>query len=136
MKTTERLLFASKNIWEAYFPNMCPRQIKSPAKTESPPSSAVFGRKAETPDYFPDYLNNERSVIIFSIKSQATWEFKGPFWRTNVTESGMGQRTNLAKMVAEIMKVPFDRVEMTPPETKINPTGFGLCGSRGPIPRL
>ncbi|MCI8983980.1 MAG: molybdopterin-dependent oxidoreductase [Hungatella sp.] len=48
----------------------------------------------------------------------------------------MGQRTNLAKMVAEIMKVPFDRVEMTPPETKINPTGFGLCGSRGTIPRL
>ena len=48
----------------------------------------------------------------------------------------MGQRTNLAKMVAEIMKVPFDRVEMTPPETKINPTGFVLFGSRGTITRL
>lgn len=53
--------------------------------------------------------------------------------QTNITESGMGQRTNIAKMVADIMKVPFDRVEMTPPETKINPTGFGLCGSRGTI---
>ena len=53
--------------------------------------------------------------------------------QTNITESGMGQRSNIAKMVAEIMNVPYDMVEMTPPDTKINPTGFGLCGSRGTI---
>ena len=53
--------------------------------------------------------------------------------QTNITESGMGQRSNIVKMVAEIMNVPYDRVEITPPETKINPTGFGLCGSRGTI---
>ena len=53
--------------------------------------------------------------------------------QTNVTESGMGQRTNLTKMVADIMNVPYESVEITPPETKINPTGFGLCGSRGTI---
>ncbi len=53
--------------------------------------------------------------------------------QTNITESGMGQRSNIAKMVADIMNVPFERVEMTPPETKINPNGFGLCGSRGTI---
>lgn len=53
--------------------------------------------------------------------------------QTNITESGMGQRTNIMKMVADVMNVPFDVVEITPPETKINPTGFGLCGSRGTI---
>jgi CO/xanthine dehydrogenase Mo-binding subunit len=53
--------------------------------------------------------------------------------QTNVTESGMGQRSNLAKMVAEILNVPYEMVQITPPETKINPTGFGLCGSRGTI---
>ena len=51
----------------------------------------------------------------------------------NVTESGMGQRNSLTKMVAEIMKVPLERIQVTPPETMINPTGFGLCGSRGTI---
>jgi CO/xanthine dehydrogenase Mo-binding subunit len=45
----------------------------------------------------------------------------------------MGQRSNLAKMVAEIMNIPYEHVEVTPTSTKINPTGFGLCGSRGTI---
>jgi len=53
--------------------------------------------------------------------------------QTNITESGMGQRNNMAKIVAECMNVPFDSVEITPPDTQINPTGFGLCGSRGTI---
>lgn len=53
--------------------------------------------------------------------------------QTNITESGMGQRSNMAKIVAECMNVPYEKVELTPPETKINPTGFGLCGSRGTI---
>ncbi|WP_142501328.1 xanthine dehydrogenase family protein molybdopterin-binding subunit [Klebsiella sp. 2680] len=53
--------------------------------------------------------------------------------QTDITESGMGQRSNIAKMVAEILNVPYERVELTPPSTKINPTGFGLCGSRGTI---
>ncbi|MCL2162939.1 MAG: xanthine dehydrogenase family protein molybdopterin-binding subunit [Oscillospiraceae bacterium] len=51
----------------------------------------------------------------------------------NVTESGMGQRSNLAKMVAEVLNVPYESVALTPPDTSINPTGFGLCGSRGTI---
>lgn len=53
--------------------------------------------------------------------------------QTNVTESGMGQRSNLAKMVAEVMNVPFEQVQITDPDTMQNPTGFGLCGSRGTI---
>ena len=53
--------------------------------------------------------------------------------QTNITESGMGQRSNIVKMVAEIMNVPYERVEITPGDTMINPTGFGLCGSRGTI---
>lgn len=51
----------------------------------------------------------------------------------NVTESGMGQRSNLAKMVAEVLNVPYEIVQLTPPDTVTNPTGFGLCGSRGTI---
>ena len=53
--------------------------------------------------------------------------------QTNITESGMGQRSNIVKMVAEVMNVPYERVEITPGDTMINPTGFGLCGSRGTI---
>ena len=53
--------------------------------------------------------------------------------QTNITESGMGQRSNIVKMVAEVMNVPFDKVDITPGDTMINPTGFGLCGSRGTI---
>ena len=51
----------------------------------------------------------------------------------NVTESGMGQRSNLVKMVADILNMPYKKVEITPADTGINPTGFGLCGSRGTI---
>lgn len=53
--------------------------------------------------------------------------------QTDVTESGMGQKSNLAKFVAEILNVPIEVVQLTPPDTVINPTGFGLCGSRGTI---
>ena len=53
--------------------------------------------------------------------------------QTNITESGIGQRSNMAKLVAEVLNVPFEKVELTPADTKINPTGFGLCGSRGTI---
>ena len=53
--------------------------------------------------------------------------------QTNITESGMGQRSNIIKMVADVLNVDYDMVDITPPEIKINPTGFGLCGSRGTI---
>ena len=51
----------------------------------------------------------------------------------DITESGMGQKSNLAKMVAEVLNVPYEMVQLTPPDTLTNPTGFGLCGSRGTI---
>ncbi|HVI42578.1 MAG TPA: molybdopterin cofactor-binding domain-containing protein, partial [Anaerovoracaceae bacterium] len=53
--------------------------------------------------------------------------------QTDVTESGMGQKSNLAKMAAEILNVPFESVQLTPCDTVSNPVGFGLCGSRGTI---
>ncbi len=48
-----------------------------------------------------------------------------------VSESGMGQRSSLCKMVAEVLQLPLERVSMTPPDTLINPFDFGLVGSRG-----
>jgi len=48
-----------------------------------------------------------------------------------VGESGMGQRSSLCKMAAEILHLPLDRVHMTPPDTLLNPYDFGLVGSRG-----
>lgn len=53
--------------------------------------------------------------------------------QANCTESGMGQRSNICKMVAEILNVPYDSVVITPPDENVNPNGFGLCGSRGTI---
>ncbi|MBN2034751.1 MAG: xanthine dehydrogenase family protein molybdopterin-binding subunit [Deltaproteobacteria bacterium] len=48
-----------------------------------------------------------------------------------VSESGMGQRSSLCKMAAEVLQIPLERVDMTPPDTLINPFDFGLVGSRG-----
>ena len=48
-----------------------------------------------------------------------------------VSESGMGQRSSLCKMVAEVLNLPLDRVNITPPDTLVNPFEFGLVGSRG-----
>jgi CO/xanthine dehydrogenase Mo-binding subunit len=53
--------------------------------------------------------------------------------QVDITESGMGQRTNVAKMAAEILDVDMSLVQVTDPDTLSNPTGFGLCGSRGTI---
>lgn len=53
--------------------------------------------------------------------------------QTDIIESGMGQRSNLAKMVAEIMNVPYEDVQLSDPDSLSNPVGCGLCGSRGTI---
>jgi len=48
-----------------------------------------------------------------------------------VSNSGQDQRSSLCKMAAEVLNLPLDRVNMTPPDTDINPFEFGLVGSRG-----
>ncbi len=48
-----------------------------------------------------------------------------------VTEHGTGQRSNFAKMVAEILQIPLERVAVTPSDSLINPYEFGPAGSRG-----
>jgi xanthine dehydrogenase molybdenum-binding subunit len=48
-----------------------------------------------------------------------------------VTEHGTGQRSNLAKMVAEVLQVPVERVSLAPADSLINPYEFGFAGSRG-----
>jgi xanthine dehydrogenase molybdenum-binding subunit len=49
----------------------------------------------------------------------------------SVSESGMGQRSSLCKMAAEVLQLPLEQVHMTPPDTMVNPFDFGLVGSRG-----
>ena len=46
-------------------------------------------------------------------------------------EHGTGQRSNMMKMVAEVLQLPMDRVFMTNPDSLINPFEFGPAGSRG-----
>ena len=48
-----------------------------------------------------------------------------------VSESGPGQRSSLCKMAAEVLKLPLEKVNMSPPDTHLNPFEFGLMGSRG-----
>jgi CO/xanthine dehydrogenase Mo-binding subunit len=48
-----------------------------------------------------------------------------------VSESGMGERSSLCKMTAEVLNLPLDRVNITPPDTLVNPFEYGLVGSRG-----
>jgi CO/xanthine dehydrogenase Mo-binding subunit len=60
-------------------------------------------------------LNPDSRVVIYSC----------------VSESGMGERSALCKMVAELLDLPLDNVSITPPDTLVNPFEFGLVGSRG-----
>ncbi len=49
----------------------------------------------------------------------------------SVSESGTGERNSLCKMAAEVLQLPMERVNMSPPDTLVNPFEFGLVGSRG-----
>ena len=48
-------------------------------------------------------------------------------------ESGQGQRMAIEKMVAEVLNVDVNKVQVTPPSDWDNPEDFGLCGSRGTL---
>lgn len=48
-----------------------------------------------------------------------------------ISESGMGQRSSLCKMVAEVLQIPLEHVHVAPADTLVNPYDFGLVGSRG-----
>jgi len=48
-----------------------------------------------------------------------------------VSEIGTGIRTSLCKLAAEVLKLPLDRVSMSPPDSLVNPYDFGPVGSRG-----
>jgi CO/xanthine dehydrogenase Mo-binding subunit len=50
---------------------------------------------------------------------------------SSVCEHGTGQRTNLCKMVAEVLQLPMERINITPPEPALSPFEFGAAGSRG-----
>jgi len=48
-----------------------------------------------------------------------------------VSEAGLGQRSSLCKMAAEVLDLPLERVTLSPPDTHLNPFELGLVGSRG-----
>ena len=48
-----------------------------------------------------------------------------------LTEHGTGQRSNLMKMAAEVLQIPWKRISIVPPDSVINPYEFGPAGSRG-----
>ena len=49
----------------------------------------------------------------------------------SVAESGMGQRSSLCKMAAEVLQIPLEHIQITPVDSLVNPFDFGLVGSRG-----
>jgi xanthine dehydrogenase molybdenum-binding subunit len=48
-----------------------------------------------------------------------------------ISESGMGQRSSVCKMVAEVLQLPLERVNVTPADSLLNPFEAGVFGSRG-----
>ncbi|HOE17726.1 MAG TPA: xanthine dehydrogenase family protein molybdopterin-binding subunit [Syntrophorhabdaceae bacterium] len=48
-----------------------------------------------------------------------------------VAEHGTGQKSNYVKMAAEVLKIPPERISMTPADTLVTPFEFGPVGSRG-----
>jgi xanthine dehydrogenase molybdenum-binding subunit len=47
------------------------------------------------------------------------------------SEHGTGQPSNLCKMVGEVLQLPLERVDLTPPDSAVTPYDFGPVGSRG-----
>ena len=50
---------------------------------------------------------------------------------SGVSEHGTGQVSNLMKMVAEVLKIPFENISIAPTDSLTNPNEFGPAGSRG-----
>jgi xanthine dehydrogenase molybdenum-binding subunit len=48
-----------------------------------------------------------------------------------VAEHGTGQKSNYVKMAAEVLKLPPERIAMSPADTLVTPFEFGPVGSRG-----
>jgi xanthine dehydrogenase molybdenum-binding subunit len=48
-----------------------------------------------------------------------------------VAEHGTGQKSNYAKLAAEVLQIPPDRIYMSPADTLVTPFEFGPVGSRG-----
>ena len=48
-----------------------------------------------------------------------------------VAEHGTGQKSNYAKMAAEVLQIPLERISMTPADSLVTPFEFGPVGSRG-----
>lgn len=48
-----------------------------------------------------------------------------------VAEHGTGQKSNYAKLVAEVLQIAPDRISMTPADSLVTPFEFGPVGSRG-----
>jgi CO/xanthine dehydrogenase Mo-binding subunit len=60
-------------------------------------------------------LNPDGTALIFSC----------------LTEHGTGQKSNLVKMAAEVLQIPWERISIVDPDSVINPYEFGPVGSRG-----
>lgn len=50
---------------------------------------------------------------------------------SGLAEHGTGQRSNICKMVAEILQLPLERVFVSPNDSRVNPYEMGPVGSRG-----
>jgi CO/xanthine dehydrogenase Mo-binding subunit len=48
-----------------------------------------------------------------------------------VAEHGTGQKSNYAKMAAEVLQIPPERISFTPADSLVTPFEFGPVGSRG-----
>jgi CO/xanthine dehydrogenase Mo-binding subunit len=48
-----------------------------------------------------------------------------------VSEHGTGQKSNYARLVAEVLQIPMENVFMSPADTLVTPFEFGPVGSRG-----
>ncbi|HEY79023.1 MAG TPA: xanthine dehydrogenase family protein molybdopterin-binding subunit [Dehalococcoidia bacterium] len=50
---------------------------------------------------------------------------------SSICEHGTGQRSCLCKMVAEVLQLPLEHINITDSDTRISPYEFGPAGSRG-----
>ncbi len=104
--------FGWKDKWKGW---LKPTTVNGPKRTGV--GVGIHGNADVGEDISEAYvrLNPDGSAVIYS----------------SVAEHGTGQRSNCAKVVAEVLQLPLEAISLTPSDTLITPVEWGPAGSRG-----
>ncbi|MCL2164897.1 MAG: xanthine dehydrogenase family protein molybdopterin-binding subunit [Oscillospiraceae bacterium] len=106
--------FGWKNKWKGWY---VPTRIEG---------SKAYGVGASVHGNADVGEDNAEAMVRIRFNGQVTLQ-------TALTESGMGQKSNMAKIVAEELNIPYEKVSLSTGGTIDGPDDFGLAGSCGTL---